>query len=412
MSAHETVAPPTAGQEWAAAWPQPVIGLIGVVAASTFVYANSVFLGVMTETFHWSRTEFSSAFMFQMLIGLIVGPIVGRLVDRFGPRRVALCGCFTFLIGLSLLGTASGSIWQWRLLCMLQGACIAPLSPTVWITAVSGRFNASRGLALAIVLAGSGAASAIWPIVAVHYMSWFGWRAAFPALAITPILVVLPLTLFFFQGPVPARRDGGQGPKPRLGRTILTRTFLCILFAGALFTSLSLGMVLSLVPILSANGFDLTTAASIAGIVGLTTLLGRVVTGLALDRLPTRLVGIVSFLSPILASLLLWQGHGSLAVSIAGVAVLGFVTGAESDVLAYLASRRIERSIFASAYAIIIACYSASAATGPMIASILYDRSHSYTPYLLLCIPMAVVSAILISLIPTAPSDHADVATA
>ena len=399
---------PTGRQEWAAAWPQPVIGMLGVVGASTFVYANSVFLGVLTETFHWTRTEFSSAFLFQMIVTLIVGPIVGRLVDRYGPRPIALVGCFTFVVGLSLISTISGSIWQWRLLCMLQGACIAPLSPTVWITAVSGRFNASRGIALATVLAGSGAASAIWPLIAVHYMTWLGWRGALLALAITPIAVVLPLTLFFFKGPVPVRRDGGHGARPKLSSAILTRTFLCILCAGALFTSLSLGMVLSLVPILTSNGFDLTTAAGLAGIVGLTTLLGRFVTGFALDRLPTRIVGVVSFLSPILASLFLWQGHGSLAFSIAGVAVLGFVTGAESDVLAYLASRRIERSIFASAYAIILAVYSASAATGPVLASVLYDRSHSYAPYLLLCIPMAVVSAILIWLIPRVASDHAD----
>lgn len=398
----------SARQEWGAAWPQPIIGMLGVVAASTFLYSNGILIGVMTKAFGWSRSEFSSALSITMLFGLLFGPIVGRLVDRYGPRRVALVGCCTYLASMSLLATANGSIWQWRLLCVLMGAGIAPLSPTTWITAVSGRFNASRGLALAIVLAGSGAASALWPVVSAHYVAWLGWRATFPALAVTIMIVVLPLTMFFFHGPVPVRRDGGHGPRPKIGPTLLSRTFMCILFGGVLFTSLSLGLVISLVPILTGNGFSLNEAAGIASLVGLTTLLGRFVIGTALDHLPTRLVGLVSFLMPIPTVLLLWQGAGSLPLSIAGVALLGFTTGAESDVLAYLASRRIERSIFASVYAIIIACYTAAAGTGPLIASLLFDKYHSYTPYLFLCVPMALVSAVLIGLLPRVANEHAD----
>lgn len=390
--------PASAAEEWRDAWPQPLIGMLGVVAASTFVYANSVFLGVLTAAFGWTRTQYSSGFLVQTLVGLIAGPLVGRLVDRFGPRRVALVGCFTVLAGVSLLGTAIGSVAQWRLLCVIQGLCIAPLSPTVWITAVSGRFNASRGLALGVVLAGSGVASMLWPVVAVQFLGLLGWRAALPALGITAAVLVLPLTLLFFQGPAVRRAAGG--PRPSLGRAMLSRTFLCILLAGALFTALSLGLVLSLVPILTGNGFTLATAAWLASVVGITTLIGRVLTGLALDRLPTRAVGILSFLLPIPAVLLLRAGAGSLPLSLAGVALLGFTTGAESDVLAYLASRRIDRAIFASAYAIIIACYTACAATGPLIASILYDRSGSYGPFLLLCVPMAIGSAVLIALVP------------
>jgi MFS family permease len=403
---------PSARQEWAAAWQLPIIGMLGVVATSAFLYSNGILIGVMTKALGWTRSEFSSALSITMLASLVFGPVVGRLVDRYGPRRVALTGCFTYLVGMSLLATANGSIWQWRLLCVLMGACIAPLSPTTWITAVSGRFNASRGLALAIVLAGSGGASALWPILSARYVEWLGWRATFPAIGISSMAVVLPLTLFFFHGPVPVRRDGGHGPKPKIGPTLLSRTFMCILLAGLLFTSLSLGLVISLVPILTGNGFGLNEAAGIASLVGLTTLLGRFVIGIALDHLPTRTVGLVSFLMPIPVVLLLWQGAGSLPLSIAGVALLGFTTGAESDVLAYLASRRIERSIFASVYAIIIACYTAAAGTGPLLASLLYDTYHSYAPFLLLCVPMALVSAVLIWLLPNVANEHQDVAAA
>ena len=45
----------------------------------------------------------------------------------------------------------------------LRGVALAAM-PTVWLTAVTGRFNVSRGLAVAVALSGTGLSNFIVPV--------------------------------------------------------------------------------------------------------------------------------------------------------------------------------------------------------------------------------------------------------
>lgn len=396
---------PSARREWAAAWPMPLIGMLGVVTSSAFVYSSGVFMTALTHEFGWTRAQFASAFTIQMLVGIVMGPLVGRAVDRFGPRSVALAGLCGLIVGLPLLGLANGSIWQWRMLCIIEGIGLAALSPVTWVTAVAGSFNVARGLALAVVLAGTGVGTALWPWVALNLIGLVGWRLSFTVMAFAAFAVLMPLTLLFFRG-TSVVRGPERLPRVPLWPTIRSRTFLCLIVAGCLYASVTLGLTLHLVPILTGNGFTLADAAAAAVVVGVATLVGRLVTGYALDHLPTRIVGLVAFLLPIVEVFCFWQGNGSAALSFAGAALLGLTSGAESDVLVYLASRRLDRSVFASAYAIFNTFFAIAASMGPLIAGSLFDTYGSYDAYFLLCVPIALVAALLISLVPSAPAEQ------
>jgi MFS family permease len=367
----------------------------------------------MTREFGWTRAQFSSGFTIQMLLLLLLSPFVGRAVDRIGPRRMALFGIVPYMLALSALSLAGGSIMEWRLLCIVQGIGLALISPVVWITAVVGRFNASRGMALAITLAGIAVAGAIWPLISVFYIEALGWRAAFPALALSWGIVVLPLTYFFFFGPrdvagastapVPsetARAATAKEDRASIKQALRSRTFFCLAFSGGIFATASLGFTVHLVPILHSSGFDLTTAASIAGAAGIAALVGRLGTGFLLDRLPAKQVGLVAFLLPIVVvGLLLWA-DGSFTVTLIAVVLFGLTAGAESDVLTYLASRLLPRRIFASVYAIITAVFAVFASMGPLLASRVADVSGTYDVFLMLMVPLVTVGAGLIWLIP------------
>jgi hypothetical protein len=74
---------------------------------------------------------------------------------------------------------------------------------------------------------------------------------------------------------------------------------------------------LHLVPILQGSGIGLTTAAWIAGLIGVFAIVGRLSTGLLLDIFPTRPLAIVVFLLPIAVSLLMWNVHASVPVAVA-----------------------------------------------------------------------------------------------
>lgn len=396
----ETSAPVMAASEWKAMWPLPVVGLLGYFVCCMFTYSSGVFMGIMTAEFGWTRAEFSSALSMQMLVGLVTGPLIGRLIDRYGPRPVALGGIATFVVGLSLLGLADGSITQWRVMCALEGIAISAISAPTWATAVASRFNASRGLALGVVLCATGVAMAFWPMAAVAVIATVGWRLAFPVIALTSAAVLFPLTLYFFYGAadLTGARDREDEPQalPRLAPMLFSRTFILLLLAACLYASAALGLTLHLVPILMENGLGLADAAAVAGLAGIGGVLGRLLAGYLLDNFPTRRIATAAFALPVLYIACLWSGDGSIIWSMAGALLLGFTAGAESDVVAYIASHRFDRTAFASLFAIFMAFMGIAASIGPLVASILYDRNGSYDAFFVVCVPLTLTSAVLI----------------
>jgi MFS family permease len=397
----------TRRQEWAAMWPLPVLGLWGIAGSAIIAYSSGVFMIEMTKEFAWTRTQFSSALTLQFLLGLVVMPAVGRATDRLGARRVALTGIIPFMLALAMLGAASGAVWQWLLLVICQGLCVALVSPTIWLTPVVARFRASRGLALAVALAGVGLATALWPLLAAIYMTHFGWRLAFLALALTWGVLAVPLTIRFFFG---ASEVGSKAAQPtrstRYGQVLRSRTFLFLIASGALFSSVTFGLTVHLVPILRGNGLDLQQAAAIAVMAGLCAIAGRVGTGFLLDSMPLRPLSTAVFLLPALVSILLHFAGSSLPAAVAAVALLGLASGAEMDIVTFLAARQFGQEIFASIYSIIMSVLAVCASLGPLLAAALFDARGSYGLYLLLTVPMVIVAAVLIrSLPPGAPAE-------
>ena len=102
-----------------------------------------------------------------------------------------------------------------------------------------------------------------------------------------------------------------------------------------------------------SQGLELTTAAWIAGLIGLFAIIGRIGAGYLLDHLPTRPLAVIAFGLPFLVMALLASAGGSIPMLMAAAIVLGISGGAETDIVTYLASRTIDRRIFGTIYAFI-----------------------------------------------------------
>jgi len=394
----------SARAEWAAMWPLPLVSMLGYVGGAAFAYSSGVFMQELTREFGWSRAEFSAAFTIHSLVALVMAPFIGRLIDRIGPRKMALIGIVPFVCGLSLFGLADGSIWQWYGIAFLQALLASMIGGAVWVKAVVTRFTASRGLALATVLAGSGVATTIWPLVAAFTISHFGWRMSYPAMAVSWGVVMLPLAWLFFADAAPAEDHGGEHrrtiPFDELLRIYFSRSFVSLALAGAIFSALTLGLLLHLVPIFQGAGLGLASAAGIAGLTGIFAIVGRLSTGLLLDLLPTRPLAIAIFLLPLAIGALLWNFDGSVSVAIGAVAILGFVSGADGDIIAYLISRSFDSRVFATVYSLMVAILAISSSLGPVISGAIFDRWGSYQYYFLAMAPMALVAAALVGSVP------------
>jgi predicted MFS family arabinose efflux permease len=91
--------------------------------------------------------------------------------------------------------------------------------------------------------------------------------------------------------------------------------------AGMLFAFAVIGLIMHFIPILQDRGVTRMGAASIAGLVGLSSIVGRLGTGLLLDRYRPELIATIAFLLPVVSALLLLNSTGPLALSAAAVIV-------------------------------------------------------------------------------------------
>ncbi|MBV1687898.1 MFS transporter [Novosphingobium sp. G106] len=398
----------TARQEWATMWPLPLASMVGISSGAMFAFSSGVFMEEMTSAFGWSRAQFSSTFVMMMGLGLFLGPAAGWLIDRIGPRRVALIAILPFIVTFSMLGLASGPLWQWSALCVFFAFFQIALGQTTWVAAVISRFEASRGMALAVTLAGLGLGSFVWPQLAALFIGKLGWRLAFPAMAWTWAVVAIPLTLAFFFG----ASDRAVNARPKrtkrpYGPALRSRSFIGLVLAAGLFASAYFGLSVHLAPLLKSGGMTLGTAAGIVGLIGVFSVIGRLATGFLLDHLPTRLVGIVAFLLPALSAFFLMVFPGSMPAAIAAVAALGLASGAELDIITFIAARRFGRDVFGSIYALFMAIVSVCASIGPVIAGSLFDATGSYHGYLVYIVVAVVAAAALIAWIPISSEEEA-----
>jgi MFS family permease len=393
----------SAAEEWRDSWGTVLVSMLGIAGATLFPYTSSLLMVPLTRLFGWTHSQYSLAFVLQMALGLAVAPLVGRLIAKYGPRLVLLIGIPFAVVGFACLGMVGAPIWQWWVLAIVQGFTIAFVFPVGWITAVSSLFETSRGMAIAVALAGVGLGGATWPILGQALVQWLGWRAAFLALALTWGILVFPLAYLF----LPSRtiwlasstesRRGNKGPvKHALG----SRLFVMLATAGSLFLLTVWALNLHLVAMLEQRGYTPMSAARVSGLAGIAAIVGRILTGFLLDRLPVRWIAVVAFSVPIFAVVLLSGSAGVAWQPVLGVLVLGLSLGSETDIVAYVASREFPPDVFASVYAIISAIFAVCAATGPLIASFLFDKTGSYLLFYIVASILFALAATLIAITP------------
>jgi predicted MFS family arabinose efflux permease len=167
-----------------------------------------------------------------------------------------------------------------------------------------------------------------------------------------------------------------------------------LLMASALFSFTAIGAVVHFVPILTDAGAAPLAAAGIASLIGIFSIVGRIGTGLLLDRFPGHIVGAIAFMLPIIAAvLLLFDGANPLSQSVAAAAI-GLTVGSEVDVIAFLAAKHFGLRNFGALYGALVMALSLGTAFGPLAAGSVYDHAGSYTPFLTLAIVLMASSAI------------------
>jgi len=389
-------------QEWKAGWTVALASGFGFIVAGIHLYSIGLFLEPLEREFGWARSEITGAMMIPSVFAFFLSPVFGHFVDRWGARRIGLAGAASYCASFALLAFTGAQIWSWWLLWVLLALSLVLVKPTVWSAALSSRFTAGRGFALAVALCGTGVCSMITPLAANLLIDRFGWRLAFVGLGLGWAAIILPiLFLFFFDARDVGRRNSTSTPSAVVlpGLTVRqglrSRSFYTLALVALVATTMIVGTVVHLVPMLSDAGIDRATAAGIAGMLGITSITGRLLVGFLLDRTKGPQIAAISLGLPAISASLLIMMPGSVPVAILAAAILGLSIGAELDSVIYLATRYFGLRNYGTLFGFIAALISTGTGLGPLIGSALFDHSGSYDTFLLTIIPAAVLCSLL-----------------
>ena len=388
--------------EWRSHWFLPVAAALGYSTSVIHVYSLGPFIEPLTQEFGWSRAQASVGISIASFISAMFCIPIGILVDRVGPRRVGLVGVLLMTGAFALLSTVTGEMANWVMLWTVLAFGTLAVQATVWTSAVASRFHASRGLAFALTLSGASVSAAVFPILATWLIGDFGWRTAFAGMAGIWVALVFPVIFLAFRG----AQDSGAAQHATttsplvvlkgvtLSEGLRSPVLYKLLMASALFSFTAIGAVVHFVPILTDAGAAPLAAAGIASLIGIFSIVGRIGTGLLLDRFPGHIVGAIAFMLPIIAAvLLLFDGANPLSQSVAAAAI-GLTVGSEVDVIAFLAAKHFGLKNFGALYGALVMALSLGTAFGPLAAGSVYDHAGSYTPFLTLAIALMASSAI------------------
>lgn len=398
--------------EWKKSGMVPIVGALGFATSAIMVYGLSPFVEPLQKAFGWSRADVTIGITISTVIGGICAAFVGRLVDKVGPRIIGIVGVISIASGFALMSTASGTTANWYMIWLIIAFAALPVQATVWTSAVASRFEVSRGMALAVTLAGAGLAGYVYPILGTKLIDAYGWRQAFKLEALICALVTVPLLLLFFHGSerpsTQDQKDSARGllPGAEIIESLKSSVFIRLFLAGVFFTFTIVALAFHLFPILTDKGVARADAAQIVALVGIFSIIGRVGTGYLIDRFQAKIVGAIAFLLPIVACILLITMGQNTNAQLASAAIIGLTLGSEMDVIVYLATRHFGLKNFGAIYGSLLAGLSIGTAFGPLAAAKVYDSTGNYSAFLFFTIACMVVSSLALLSLPKSKFGH------
>ena len=385
-------------------WKIVMAGFFGVMVsfAAVVPYTFGLFLKPLSVTFGWHREAIAAGFSIAALTVAAASPGLGFLLDRYGPRRIILPCIFVFSTAYVSLAWLTPHLAHFYLAYFLIGLVGNGTAYLGYSRAISTWFNRRRGVALSIMLAGGGCGAMLLPVVAQAAITRYGWRSAFILLGLLAFTLGFPLAARFVHEK-PLAEPGAHAAISvghRVADALGGRIFWIIAVTVCLYAFSLNGVIAHLSPLLTDRGVSTQGAAYSISIIGATGIIGRVLTGIFLDRFFGPRVSQLMLMMTVIGIVLLSVAH-SMTSGLIAASLIGFSMGSEGDITPYLLSRYFGLKRLSTLYALTWTTYAVGAATGPLVVGRIFDSLGSYRPLTiqLLALP-ALIPCLLMFLLP------------
>ncbi len=365
-----------------------VLAAIGIHISIGSVYAWSVLTKPIMQAMGFSLKEVTWTFSLAILfLGTSAG-FLGTYVERLGPRRSGLIAMCFFVSGL--LGTAYALTQHSLALLYLFYGVIGGIGlGTGYITPVSTLvkwFPKNRGLATGLAIMGFGFASLVAAPLMQLLIAKFGLVQNFVILACIYAAVMTASALYLeppCQENIQAKGEfKAQLPEQAqysVKEAMHTWQFYALWWI--FFTNITCGIALLAVASPMAQeviGMSPVAAASMVGVIGLLNGGGRIVWSTVSDYLGRANTYLAFFVLEIIAFYFLGSVTDSLLFQLLVFIIITCYGGGFSCMPAYLSDLFGTKQLSAI-HGRILTAWGLAGIAGPLLLSMIYERTHSYS---------------------------------
>ncbi len=357
------------------------------------LYAWTTFVPYLKDNYGLSGAQVQVIFGCLIAMFTVTMFFTGRMLDRLGPKPLAAIGGLLFAAGYLVASYSGGSF-----IILLLGITVLTGLGTgfgyVVPLAICARwFPRDKGLVTGLAVAGFGGGAVLLTAISkpllhegMDVLLIFRWIALFYGLAIV-------LSSLMLKAPAPLH--GSRARLPISFRALLKDPVFHALMVG-MFCGTFGGLLVvgTLGPMALENGLTPGMVAVAISMFAVGNAAGRVLWGLAADRVPrTLMLHSLAFLA--LSLLLMLPALGSQMFFVIVAGLIGFGFGGCFVIYAADTASRYGIERVANIYPIIFMAYGASGSVGPLIGGALHDVVGSYVPGLIISAAVVVTGMIV-----------------
>ena len=376
--------------------------IIQFYLGGVFYQGFSALFNPLVEEFGWSYAMVSLAFTFRGFEAGIMAPVVGILVDRFGPRKLLVCGVIVSGLGFWLFSLVQ-SLWSFYGAFLFLALGLSLGTGVVTISAVAHWFRNRSGLAMGVLASGFGASGLLMPLV-VQLVDNLGWRESSIIFAIITAGLCLPLS-FLVKDPPASKGQFQDNPSATVAKpvsiemkpsAVLKSKDFWLLSTAVLFGGIAgTAVLVHQIPYLVSVGITRQTAGVLIVILSVSNVIGRLFIGYLGDKVEKRYCFAVS------ASL---KAVGVLGFALASTTgqfipsliALGIGFGGLIPLRASLQLEFFGLKSYGTIQGFLMVAITAGTIVAPLFAGWMFDQLSSYRPAFMI---LAVVTLFAVPLI-------------
>ncbi len=381
---------------------------IQAVGIGSYV-AYGVFFNALMSEFHWSRATISGASSLAFFMMGFVGMLIGRLNDRYGPRLLMSVTSLFFGAGLMLMSQLNSVLQLYIFYGVLLGIGLSSVD-VIALTTIARWFSLRRGAMTGLVKVGTGAGQFTIPLIASFLIGLVGWRHTYLVIGVAASIILFGVAQILKRDPDEFQRksrgdttsgrqiDPDESRSLSFEKTRKTYQFwnLCIVNFLVIFCLISI--IIHIVPHARDTGLSAGQAAGVLSTIGGVSMLGRFISGLAIDRYGSRAI-MGACLLLLIISLLWLQVAETLWMLFLFAFIYGLAHGgvftAVSPIVAEIFGIKAHGTILG-----IVVCFGTTGgAIGPIFTGQLFDMTGSYAPAFLAFIIISTCSLGILYLI-------------